>query len=130
MVLVIVGHLQKRSAMQAEKADDFELGKTTAGLLAAILWPLELVGSRIWHRQPRTVDNFDAPAEPELLVGDLAFELLGHLGANLLEHCLIEPRASLTVAAGIRGRQALTGKMHLPPSANSLQSVTTGGAAF
>ena len=41
MVLVVVGHLQKRSAMQAEKADDFELGKTTAGLLAAILWPLE-----------------------------------------------------------------------------------------
>lgn len=130
MVLVVVGHLQKRSAMQAEKADDFELGKTTAGLLAAILWPLELVGSRIWHRQTSAIDNFDPPAQPELLVGDLAFELLGHLGANLLEHCLIEPRASLTVAAGIRGRRALTGKMHLPPSANSLQSVTTGGAAF
>jgi hypothetical protein len=31
MVLVVVGHLQKRSALQAEKADDFELGKTTAG---------------------------------------------------------------------------------------------------
>ena len=130
MVLVVVGHLQKRSAMQAEKADDFELGKTTAGLLAAILWPLELVGSRIWHRQTSAIDNFDPPAQPELLVGDLAFELLGHLGANLLEHCLVEPRASLTVAAGIRGRRALTGKMHLPPSANSLQSVTTGGAAF
>jgi hypothetical protein len=96
MVLVVVGHLQKRSAMQAEKADDFELGKTTAGLLAAILWPLELVGSRIWHRQTSAIDNFDPPAQPELLVGDLAFELLGHLGANLLEHCLIEPRASCT----------------------------------
>jgi hypothetical protein len=130
MVLVVVGHLQKPSAMQAEKADDFELGKTTAGFLFAILRPLELVGSRIWHRQPRAIDNFDPPAQPELLVGDLAFELLGHLGANLLEHCLIEPRASLTVATGIRGRRALTGKMHLPPSAHSLQSITTGGAAF
>ena len=47
MVLVVVGDLQKRSALQAEKADHFELGKTTAGLLVAILWPLELVGSRI-----------------------------------------------------------------------------------
>src|ERR1700730_15231366 len=103
MVLVVVSHLQKRSALQAEKANDFELGKTTAGFLFAILRPL---------------------------VGDLAFELLGHLGANLLEHCLIEPCASLTVAAGIRGRRALTGKMHLPPSANSLQSITTGGAAL
>ena len=130
MVLVVVGDLQKRSALQAEKADHFELGKTTAGLLVAILWPLELVGSRIWHRQTGTIDNFDPAAQPELLVGDLAFELLGHLGANLLEHSLIEPRASLTVAAGIRGRRALTGRMHLPPSANSLQSVPTGGAAF
>ena len=50
MVHVIVDHLQKRSAMQAEKADDFEQGKTTAGPLAAILRPLTLVGSRIWHR--------------------------------------------------------------------------------
>ena len=34
MVEVIVDQLQKRSAhMQAEKADDFEQGKTTAGLL-------------------------------------------------------------------------------------------------
>ena len=130
MVLVVVGHLQKRSAMQAEKADDFELGKTTAGLLAAILRPPELVGSRIWHRQTGAIDNFDASAQPELLVGDLAFELLGHLGANLLEHCLIEPCASLTVAAGITRRRTLVGKVHLPPSTNSLQSVTTGGAAF
>jgi hypothetical protein len=45
MMLVVVGHLQKRSAVQAEKADHFELGKTTAGLLVAILWPLELVGT-------------------------------------------------------------------------------------
>jgi hypothetical protein len=116
--------------VQAEKADDFELRKTTAGLLVAILWPLELVGSRIWHRQTSAIDNFDPPAQPELLVGDLALELLGHLGANLLEHSLIEPRASLTVAAGIRGRRALSAKMHLPPSAHSLQSVPTGGAAF
>src|SRR6476646_11136481 len=94
MVLVVVGHLQKRSALQAEKADDFELGKTTAGLLAAILRPLELVGRRIWHRQTGAIDNFDASAQPELLVGDLAFEP-GHLGANLLEHSLIEPCASL-----------------------------------
>jgi hypothetical protein len=42
MVLVVVGHLQKRSALQAEKADHFELGKTTAGLLVAILWPLDV----------------------------------------------------------------------------------------
>ena len=62
MVLVVVGHLQKRSALQAEKADDFELGKTTAGFLFAILRPLELVGSRIWHRQTRAIGNFDAPA--------------------------------------------------------------------
>src|ERR1700736_5763772 len=130
MVLVVVGHLQKGSALQAEKADHFELGKTTAGLLVTILWPLELVGSRIWHRQTSAIDNFDAAAQPELLVGDLALELLGHLGANLLEHSLIEPCASLTVAASIRGRRALSGKMHLPPSANSLQSITTGGAAF
>src|SRR5208282_2112439 len=101
MVLVVVGHLQKRSALQAEKADHFELRKTTAGLLTAILRPLELVSSRIWHRQTGAVDNFDASAQPKLLVGDLAFELLGHLGANLLEHCLIEPRASLTVAAAM-----------------------------
>jgi len=99
MVLVAVCHLQKRSAVQAEKANDFELRKTTAGLLAAILRPLELVGSRIWHRQTGAIDNFDASAQPELLVGDLAFELRGHLGANLLEHCLIEPCPSLTVAA-------------------------------
>src|ERR1700674_3326950 len=57
MVLVVVSHLQKRSALQAEKADDFELGKTTAGFLFAILRPLELVGSRIWHRQTRAIDN-------------------------------------------------------------------------
>src|SRR6267154_5809295 len=130
MVLVVVGHLQKRSALQAEKADDFELGKTTAGLLVAILWPLELVGSRIWHRETGAIDNFDPSAQPELLVGDLAFELLGHLGANLLEHCLIKPSASLTVAAGIRGRRALVRKVQLPPSTNSLQSVSTGGTAF
>ena len=42
MVLVVVGHLQKRSALQAEKADHFELRKTTARLLTAILRPLEL----------------------------------------------------------------------------------------
>ena len=101
MVLVVVGHLQKRSALQAEKADHFELRKTTAGLLTAILWPLELVGRRIWHREPRAIDNFDASAQPELLVGDLALKLLGHLEANLLEHCLIKPGASLTVSAGI-----------------------------
>src|SRR3984893_9665183 len=130
MVLVVVGHLQKRSALQAEKTDHFELRKTTAGLLVAILWPLELVGSGIWHRQTGTINNFDPPAQPELLVGDLAFELPGHLGANLLEHSLIEPCASLTVAAGITGRRTLVGKVHLPPSTNSLQGVTTGGAAF
>ena len=130
MVLVVVGRLQKRSALQAEKANHFELGKTATGLLVAILWPLELVGSGIWHRQTGTINNFDPPAQPELLVGDLALELLGHLGANLLEHCLIEPGASLTVAAGISRRRALTGRMHLPPSAHSLQGVPTGGAAF
>src|SRR5271169_3466770 len=130
MVLVVLGHLQKRSALQTEKADDFELGKTTAGLLVAILWPLELVGRRIWHRQTSAIDNFDPPAQPDLLGGDLAFELLGHLGANLLEHSLIESGASLTVAAGISRRRALSGKMHLPPSAHSLQSVPTGGAAL
>src|SRR6266403_2235432 len=130
MVLVVVGHLQKRSALQAEKADHFKLRKTTAGLLTTILRPLELVSSRIWHRQTGAIDNFDASAQPELLVCDLAFELLGHLGANLLEHCLIEPCASLTVAAGITRRCILFGKVHLPPSTNSLQSVTTGGAAF
>jgi hypothetical protein len=43
MVLVVVGHLQKRSDLQAEKADHFELRKTTAGLLTNILRPLELV---------------------------------------------------------------------------------------
>jgi hypothetical protein len=42
---------------------------------------MELVGSGIWHRQTGTIDNFDPLAQPELLVGDLAFELLGHLGA-------------------------------------------------
>ena len=130
MVLVVVVHLQKRSALQAEKADDFELGKTTAGFLFAILRPLELVGSRIWHRQTRAIDNFDPPAQPELLVGDLAFELLGYLGTNLLEHSVIEPCASLTVGAGITGKGALSGRMHLPPSAHSLQSVPTGGASF
>ena len=130
MVLVAVGHLKKRSALQAEKADHFELRKTTAGLLTAILWPLQLVGRRIWHRETRAIDNFDAAAQPELLVGDLAFKLLGHLGANLSEHCLIEPHASLTVSAGISRRRALAGKVHLPPSANSLQGVTTGGASF
>src|SRR6201995_5267209 len=104
MVLVAVGHLQKRSALQAEKADYFELRKTTAGLLTAILRPLELVSSRIWHREPRAIDNFDTSAQPKLLVGDLALELLGHLGANLLEPCLIKAGASLTVAAGITGR--------------------------
>ena len=130
MVLVVVGHLQKGSALQAEKADHFELGKTTAGLLVAILWPLELVGSGIWHRQTGAIDNFDSSTQPELLVDHLAFELLGYLGANLLEHSLIEPCASLTVATGITGRRALAGKMHLPPSADSLQSVPTGGAAF
>ena len=130
MVLVVVGHLQKRSALQAEKADHFELRKPTARLLTAILRPLELVSSRIWHRQTGAVDNFDASAQPKLLVGDLAFELLGHLGANLLEHCLIKPGASLTVAAGIRGRRALVRKVQLPPSTNSLQSVSTGGTAF
>jgi hypothetical protein len=130
MVLVVVGHLQKRSALQAEKADDFELRKATAGLLAIILWPLEPVGSRIWHGQTGAIDDFDPSAQPELLVGDLAFELLGHLGANLLEHCLIEPCASLTVTAGITRLRTLVGKVHLPPSTNSLQSVTTGGAAF
>jgi hypothetical protein len=51
-----------------------------------------LVGSRIWHRQTSAIDNFDPPAQPELLVGDLPFELLGHLGADLLEHCLIDAR--------------------------------------
>jgi hypothetical protein len=125
-----VGDLEKRSALQAEKADHFELGKTTTGLLVAILWPLELVGSGIWHRQTGTINNFDPSAQPELQVGDPAFELLGHVGANLLEHSLIEPGASLTVAAGIRGRRALAGRMHLPPSAHSLQSVPTGGASF
>src|SRR5260370_26813283 len=60
VVLVVVGHLQKRSALQAEKADHFELRKTTAGLLTAILRPLELASSRIWHRQTGAVDNFDA----------------------------------------------------------------------
>jgi hypothetical protein len=116
--------------LQAEKADYLELGKTTARLLVAILWPLELVGSGIWHRQTSAIDHFDPPAQPELLIGDLALELLGHLGANLLEHSLLEPRASLTVAAGISRRRALSGKMHLPPGADSLQSVPTGGAGF
>jgi hypothetical protein len=74
--------------VQAEKANHFELGKTTAELLVAILWPLELVGSGIWHRQTGTINNFDPPAQPKLLVGDLALELLGHLGANLLGHSL------------------------------------------
>lgn len=130
MVLVVVGHLQKRSALQAKKADHFELGKTTTGLLVAILRPLELVGSGIWHRQTSAIGNFNPSAQPELLVGDPAFELLGHLGANLLEHGLLEPGAGLTVAAGISRRRALSGRMHLPPSAHSLQSVPTGGAAF
>jgi hypothetical protein len=120
---VIVDHLQKCSAMQAEKTDDFEQRKATAGLLAATLRPLTLVGSRICHRQTRAIDNFDPQAQPELLVGNLAFELLGHPGANLLEHCLIEPRASLTVGAGISRGRALAGKVHLPPSAQSLQDL-------
>jgi hypothetical protein len=130
MVDVIVDHLQKGSAMQAEKADHFEQRKTTAGPLAATLRPLMLVGSRIWHRQTRAVDDFDAPAQPELMVGDLALELLSQIRANLLEHCLIEPRASLTVGAGIARRGALAWEVYLPPSTNSLQSVAAGGAAF
>src|ERR1700738_2818025 len=105
MVLVVVGHLQKRSAMHAEKADDFELRKTTAGLLAAILRPLELVGSRIWHRQTGAIDNLDASPQPEPLGGHLACDLPGHLGDNFLEHSLTEPCASLTVAAGIPRRR-------------------------
>src|SRR4029077_3348834 len=90
MVLVVVGHLQKRSALQAEKADHFELRKTTAGLLTTILRPLELVSSRIWHRQTGAVDNFDASTEPKLLVSDLAFELLGHLGETKSLHVLVD----------------------------------------
>jgi hypothetical protein len=58
MVDVIVGQLQKGSAMQAQKADDFEQRKTTAGPLAAALRPLTLVGGRIWHRQTRAIDHF------------------------------------------------------------------------
>ena len=104
MVHVIVDHLQKRSAMQTEKADDFEQGKTTAGLLAAILRPLTLVGSRIWHRQTSAIDNFDPAAQPELIVGNSALKLLGHIRANLLEHCLIESSAGLTVGAGVSRR--------------------------
>src|SRR5215471_5724017 len=104
MVDVIVDHLQKGSAMQAEKADDFGERKTTAGPLAATLRPLKLVGSRIWHRQTRAIDDFDATAKPELIVGDPALELLSQIRANLLEHCLIEPRASLTVGAGVSRR--------------------------
>jgi hypothetical protein len=104
MVDVIVDQLQKRSAMQAEKADDFEQGKTTAGPLAAALRPLTLVGSRIRHRQTRTIDNFDSPAQPELMVGNLALELLGHIRTDLLEHRLIESPAGLAVGAGISRR--------------------------
>src|SRR6267154_2110402 len=120
----------KRFSRKIRKEDAFKLRKTTAGLLTTILRPLELVSSRIWHRQTGAVDNFDASAQPKLLVSDLAFELLGHLGANLWEHCLIKSGASLTVAAGIRGRRALVGKVQLAPSTNSLQSVSTGGTAF
>ena len=101
MALVIVDHLQKRSAVQAEKADDFKQGKTTAGLLAATLRPLTLIGSGIRHRQTRATDDFDPATQPELIVANLAFELLGHLRANLLEYCLLKSRASLTVGAGI-----------------------------
>src|ERR1700731_2457695 len=107
MMDVIVDHLQKCSAMQAEKADDFEQGKTTAGLLAAPLRPLTLVGSRIWHRQTRAIDNFDPAAPPGLIFGTLAFELLDHIRANFLDHCLIEPRASLTVGSCIIRRRTL-----------------------
>src|SRR5580704_16750028 len=87
--------------MQAEKTNDFEQRKTTAGPLAATLGPLTLVGGGIWHRQASAIDNFDPAPQPELIVGHLAFELLGHLRANLLEHCLIESSAGLTVGAGI-----------------------------
>ena len=57
MVLVVVGHLQKRSAMQAEKADDFELGKTTAGLFGRYFvatgagWQPYLASTDQCHRQ-------------------------------------------------------------------------------
>src|SRR5258708_2783448 len=53
MMDVIVDHLQKCSAMQEERAEDFEKGKPTAGFWAAIWRPLTLVSSRIWHRQTR-----------------------------------------------------------------------------
>src|SRR5277367_2823790 len=121
MVLVVVGHLQKRSALQAEKADDFELGKPQPGfwLLFCGHWSWLAAVSGIDRPVPSTI--LTRRQEPELLGGDLAFELLGHLGANLLEHSLIESGASLTVAAGISRRRALSGKMHLPPSAHSLQ---------
>jgi hypothetical protein len=57
MVLVVVGHLQKGSALQAEKADDFELRKTTAGLLVAILchWSWLAAVSGIDRPVPSTI---------------------------------------------------------------------------
>ncbi len=82
MVLVVVGHLQKRSALQAKKADHFELGKTTTGLLVAILRPLELVGSGIWHRQTSAIGNLTRRPSQSCWLVTPAFELLGHLGAN------------------------------------------------
>ena len=127
MVLVVVGHLQKRSALQAKKPTTLSWGKPQPGfwLLFCGHWSWLAAVSGIDRQVPSVI--LTPSAQPELLVGDPAFELLGHLGANLLEHGLLEPGAEPeAVAAGISRRRALSGRMHLPPSAHSLQSVPTG----
>ena len=47
----------------------------------------------IWHRQPSAIDNFDPPAKSQSCsFVTWQLELLGLLGANLLERCLSRAR--------------------------------------
>jgi hypothetical protein len=97
---------------------------------------VQIVATRNHKEVGRTRFTFDlslCQANPE----DLSLEkcpvtcpewhkVAAHLGS------LIESGASLTVAAGKRGRRVLVGKVPLAPSTNtnSLKSVSTGGTAF
>jgi hypothetical protein len=130
LVDVPLGEVEQRAAALAKEAHQFHLREAAAGLLAARLRPHGLIFRGLGHGGAGAVDDLDPPPLPALFGREIAFQLLGQMGADLRQHGVRQTEARLAIAAGFGGGQRGFGIFKLPPGGDPAQGIAAGGAAF
>jgi len=68
--------------------------------------------------------------EPKFGIGQVAFELIGHVIADGLQRGIWQAVARAAIAAGVRRRQWRTWAFELQPGGDPAQGIAAGGAPF